>query len=220
MDNTPPRNRLIAFYTLLAVATLAMLKPAFDAYYDQMFESARADRLATYDDMAELRDTEARWRSALETGDMSIHDAMEQLGEQGRTAMPQIAPEAPAEMNMDPLRGWSHMPEGTGMPDPQPEEGEAADPLLDTELEGAEAPPEGEGDNTAPTDAAEGTTGEAPGQDTGSEVPGEQGQPGAGGSIPPPPVREAIQQRPPTKQRPARPTPAAQPEPEAEGETE
>jgi hypothetical protein len=29
MDNTPPRNRLIAFYTLIAVLLLASLYPVF-----------------------------------------------------------------------------------------------------------------------------------------------------------------------------------------------
>lgn len=42
MDKTPPRNRLIALYTALAVVTLLGLKPAFDAYFDRMHISALA----------------------------------------------------------------------------------------------------------------------------------------------------------------------------------
>lgn len=36
MDKTPPRNRLIALYSAIAVFTLLGLKPALDAYFDQM----------------------------------------------------------------------------------------------------------------------------------------------------------------------------------------
>lgn len=45
MDNTPPRNRLIAFYTALAVVILIALKPVFDTYFDRMYSRTRIERV-------------------------------------------------------------------------------------------------------------------------------------------------------------------------------
>lgn len=136
MDKTPPRNRLIAFYTALAVATLISLKPAFDSYFDKMRQSAVQDRLATYSDLTTVEEAEADWNrelcredqlAQLESGDRRctgspIAETMAQLARRGRTAMPQIRPEAPAEPNLDPLRGWSELPQEVEEPEPEPAE--------------------------------------------------------------------------------------------------
>lgn len=45
MDKTPPRNRLIALYTGIAVVTLMALKPAFDAYFDRMHVATQLERI-------------------------------------------------------------------------------------------------------------------------------------------------------------------------------
>lgn len=45
MDKTPPRNRLIALYTALAVVTLLALKPALDAYFDRMHIATQVERI-------------------------------------------------------------------------------------------------------------------------------------------------------------------------------
>ncbi|HJL20313.1 MAG TPA: hypothetical protein RMH99_31895 [Sandaracinaceae bacterium LLY-WYZ-13_1] len=160
MDKTPPRNRLIAFYTALAVATLMSLKPAFDAYFDRMKTSAVEDRLNTYTDLDARYRAQLDWARSLcrrdeiqrahawlreehpgeqfstECTGASIEDRMDQLARRGRTAMPAIRPEAPAEMNMDPLVGWAEMP--NEVPETPSSEVEALEPeMLDVDL----APP-------------------------------------------------------------------------------
>lgn len=149
MDNTPPRNGLIAFYTALAVVSLIAIKPAFDSYYDRMLGSAVADRLATYDDLEVRAATEADWNrrlcrheelAQLEPDQRSctgspITETMARLAGQGRRAIPQIRPEVTQPMNLDPLRGWAELPQEVAEPSPEPpatvEEGEANAPAAD-----------------------------------------------------------------------------------------
>jgi hypothetical protein len=215
MDNTPPRNRLIALYSALAVITLIALKPAFDAYYDLMVtrtgtshqnaeghvahelnaaeavrppleasvtdamagiehcyirqiervegteepeaqgalaysisprpeggvdvQASQAEPAVTDPLMVEcvtqrLREmtvnAQGRWRASLVLGfgrtsaianrhvwanqaggAEAIATKMRELAQRGRAAFPQIRPEAPAQMDVEPIRGWGQLPQ-------------------------------------------------------------------------------------------------------------
>jgi hypothetical protein len=154
MDKTPPRNRLIAFYTALAVATLLALKPAFDSYFDRMKTTAVQDRLVTYDDLQVVQEAEAEWSrelclenelAQLESADQrrctgrSIEETMQQLARRGRTAMPAIRPEASEEPNLDALRGWTERPQEVPEAAQPGAAEDAAEPQVGAEaLEGGE----------------------------------------------------------------------------------
>ncbi len=116
MDDTPPRNRLIALYTALAVVTLLALKPAFDAYYDRMHSAAAAQVLEIGQDLAPLEQVRGEWAGR----DEAIERGMQQLAERGRLGIPAISPSSEGEMNLDPLRGWGQLPREVRLPSPQP----------------------------------------------------------------------------------------------------
>jgi translation initiation factor IF-2 len=106
MDKTPPRNRLIAIYSALAVVTLFALKPVFDSYFDQALQQASSLSLEIGQDTADLDRSRAEWGAR----DVYVAEAMERLSRQGRTRIPQLRPRptegiAPAE------RHWNIMPE-------------------------------------------------------------------------------------------------------------
>ena len=162
MDDTPPRNRLIAFYTLLAVGTLMVMKPAFDSYYDRMYDRAVDDRLEQYNselivaerEVLSLSEREAQWETSLSSGAIPIHRAMRQVA-QGRTRVPQVAPQAPAEQNMDPLTGWTQLP-NEDAPSPAEETPTETEPMEMGVEDGVDPALEpGDGLDTAPEDSVE-----------------------------------------------------------------
>ncbi|MEQ8456077.1 MAG: hypothetical protein RLO52_11655 [Sandaracinaceae bacterium] len=162
MDDTPPRNRLIAFYTLLAVGTLMVMKPAFDSYYDRMYDRAVDDRLEQYNselivaerEVLSLSEREAQWETSLSSGAIPIHRAMQQVA-QGRTRVPQVAPQAPAEQNMDPLTGWTQLP-NEDAPSPAEETPTETEPMEMGVEDGVDPALEpGDGLDTAPEDSVE-----------------------------------------------------------------
>lgn len=166
MDDTPPRNRLIAFYTLLAVGTLMVMKPAFDSYYDRMYDRAVDDRLERYNgelivagrDVAPLAEREAQWETSLSSGPMPIQRAMEQVAQRGRMGVPQVMPQAPAEQNMDALTGWSQLPNPDAPSAPEaaaetPEEPEPMEMGVEDGVDPALEP--GDGSDAAPEDSVE-----------------------------------------------------------------
>ena len=162
MDDTPPRNRLIAFYTLLAVGTLMVMKPAFDSYYDRMYDRAVDDRLEQYNselivaerEVLSLSVREAQWETSLSSGAIPIHRAMQQVA-QGRTRVPQVAPQAPAEQNMDPLTGWTQLP-NEDAPSPAEETPTETEPMEMGVEDGVDPALEpGDGLDTAPEDSVE-----------------------------------------------------------------
>lgn len=80
MDNTPPRNRLIALYTAIAVATLLGLKPALDTYFDRMHISAVArgvERGFVETTVASAPDDEARRASERALQRASLSDCFD-----------------------------------------------------------------------------------------------------------------------------------------------
>ncbi|HEY8429728.1 MAG TPA: hypothetical protein VIL20_15195 [Sandaracinaceae bacterium] len=155
MDNTPPRNRLIALYTALAVVTLLALKPAFDAYFDRMWVSARTRGLEIGQDLAPLERARAEWARR----DEAIRSAMRELSNRGRLGVPAIAPRLD-DANRDALRGWAQLP--PVRPDllspeasARPDEGTEAAPAEGAPAEGAEAAA-AEGGGTGAGEAAQG----------------------------------------------------------------
>jgi len=178
MDDTPPRNRLIAFYSLLAVGTLMVLKPAFDSYYDRMYDRAVDDRLASYNDrtivaerdVAPLSQREAEWETSLSSGSMPIDRAMAQIAQRGRTGIPQIAPQATAEQNMDALNGWSESPNPDApAANPAAETPEESEPMemgvedgVDPGIEPGDAGDEAPEDSVEPEETVEPTEAPAP----------------------------------------------------------
>jgi hypothetical protein len=148
MDNTPPRTRLIALYTAVAVGTLVMLKPAFDAYYDWTLRRATTTRLESTHDLNQVEEAKASWAEALsdEQG-MPIERAFAELDRQGRLAFPAIRPQPAAAMDLDPLRGWSQLPREVTAPQPAPE-------VVPTEAVPAEGELPPEGAVEAPPEAA------------------------------------------------------------------
>src|SRR5690348_8366762 len=92
MDNTPPRNRLIAFYALLATLALASLKPAFDSYYDRMHQRATGIALHEGADIQELGEVRAEWQRGLSGGRAPIAAVVQRMGAEGRAAFPEVAP--------------------------------------------------------------------------------------------------------------------------------
>jgi hypothetical protein len=129
-DVTPPRNRLIVLYAVLAALTLLALKPAFDAYFDTMLVSATDQGLAIGNDLADIQEARLQW--ALR--EPAIEQAMQQIAREGRTAPPSsgepaavpawnltapATPQAPtADAQAEPrLQG---APQTTGQPIPPP----------------------------------------------------------------------------------------------------
>jgi len=76
------------------------------------------DRLARYSDLTQLEETRGQWDQQLGRGNpRPIDDAMSQLAARGRTGFSEIAPEAPAEMNLAPLEGWNELPNEVVVPE-------------------------------------------------------------------------------------------------------
>lgn len=107
-DDTPPRNRVIATYTVLAVITLAGLKFVFDSYMDTSRRAVRAEHISdshTAETLDAYREQQAQ---RLSGGAMPIERAVQELGRRGRSAFPLIRP-TPSE-DLDPMRGWTQLP--------------------------------------------------------------------------------------------------------------
>lgn len=152
MDDTPPRNRLIALYTALAVVTLLALKPVFDAYYDRMHTAAAAQVLEIGQDLAPLEQVRSEWAGR----DEAIERGMQQLAERGRLGVPAIAPSSAGEMNLDPLRGWGQLPREVRLPSPPPAPAPPPEPEAPAPEEAApqQAAPEAAAPEAAAPEAA------------------------------------------------------------------
>lgn len=129
-DNSPPRNGLIAMYTLLSVMTLVGVKFMLDSYFHMMIDKVRAERSAIAalpvcapnapesdvnvncrrgtSVMAELQDMRAHEATMLEGGQgaMPIEAAMTALAHSREN--PMVAPQPSTEMA--PIKGWANIP--------------------------------------------------------------------------------------------------------------
>lgn len=109
-DQSPPRTRLIVTITVITVVCLGALKPIFDSYYTDMFESEMKAKLAPPD---EVRKERAEEDQKLNGGPLSIEKAMGDLAH-GREGSALIAPLQ--SNDVAPLVGWSRLvPDGGGI---------------------------------------------------------------------------------------------------------
>lgn len=119
-DDSPPQNRLIFLYTVLAVCTLVGLKFVFDSYLDatrrDMHES-RIEHSLTSERLAAHRE---EVREQLRSGDLPIDEAMSQLAERGRGAFPQVRPFASGDEGA--RTGWNRRAPAVPTPAPEPSE--------------------------------------------------------------------------------------------------
>jgi hypothetical protein len=82
-DDTPPRNSVIAVYTLMAVIALVALRFVFDSYMDLNRAHVRHENIAssrTSASLAEYREDQAR---RLASGALPIDRAIRDLGRGG-----------------------------------------------------------------------------------------------------------------------------------------
>lgn len=91
-DDSPPQNKLIFLYTVLAVCALVGLKFVFDSYLDTTRRSIRTTHLERSRATERLADHRESVRESLHGGAMPINQAISQLAERGRGAFPQVRP--------------------------------------------------------------------------------------------------------------------------------
>lgn len=119
-DNTPPRNGVIFFYTVLVVITLVGLKFVMDSFLDSSRRAIRAQHLEESHASEILAQHREATREALGSGDMPIEQAMQQLAERGRGAFPQIRPFASADQGA--REGWNRRGPAAAPVSPEPSE--------------------------------------------------------------------------------------------------
>jgi hypothetical protein len=119
-DDTPPRNGVIFFYTVLAVLTLIGLKFVMDSFLDTTRRAVRAQHLEESVASEALAQHREASQEALRSGDMPIDQAMQQLAERGRGAFPQIRPFASADQGA--REGWNRRGPAASPVSPEPSE--------------------------------------------------------------------------------------------------
>lgn len=129
-DDSPPRNGVIAFYTVLALAVLLGTDFLLDSYFAKMMDDEVQVKVLTrgLEGAAQARVDEA---VALEKS--GLNNAIRSLSQQGRSGSPLIAPESGEGKAA--VQGWSQ---------------------LKREVAGAEAAPAPAPEATPPAEAAEG----------------------------------------------------------------
>nr|MDQ3032913.1 hypothetical protein [Myxococcota bacterium] len=128
-DDTPPRNRVIMTYTVLAVITLVGLSFVFDSYIDVSRRGVRREHLAESQAGLVLEAYREEQYERLARGPMPIERAMEELVRRDRRALPLIRPTASDDQG--PLQGWTQLPRAYPEPPtttPVPEEGAVPPP--------------------------------------------------------------------------------------------
>lgn len=103
-DDSPPRNGVIAFYTVLTVVVLLGTTFLLDSYFAKMMDLEVHEKVLTRGlDLAV--ETKAKEHEALEKAGLA--NAKRALAQQGRGASPLIAPESGA--GKAPVEGWSQL---------------------------------------------------------------------------------------------------------------
>jgi hypothetical protein len=125
-DDSPPRNGVIFFYTVLTLFVLVGVKLLLDSYFVKTMETEVHDKVLTrgLDAVAAQR---AREKQELErTG---IDSAIKTLAQRGRTASPLIVPQSGLGQPAGP--GWSQLPraQAAATPAPAPAEPAPAQPV-------------------------------------------------------------------------------------------
>jgi hypothetical protein len=104
-DDSPPRNGVIFFYTVLTVFVLVGVKLLLDSYFVKTMEGEVRDKVLTRG-MEEVATLRAKEKETLErTG---IASAMKTLAQRGRTASPLIVPQSGQGKASGP--GWTQLP--------------------------------------------------------------------------------------------------------------
>ncbi len=98
-DQSPPRTRLIAMLTIVTVASLGILKPIFDSYFTDMFESEAKAKIAPLDELRKQREEE---QAKLGGIDKAMGDIAH-----GREGSPLISPVQSNDTAA--LLGWSRL---------------------------------------------------------------------------------------------------------------
>lgn len=132
-DDSPPRNAVIAFYTVAAVVLLFSLRYVFISYFDTSQRAAHSHNIAQSRRTAELADYRRSQREILSGGALPIETAIQNLASGRRDRFALIAPQPSTDQ--DPIRGWSALQ--------APPSGEAPDQATGSEAEAAavEEPP-------------------------------------------------------------------------------
>ncbi len=164
-DDSPPRNGIIFFYTLLTVFILIGVKFLLDSYFASMMSAEYHEKVYSRG-MAEVAAVRAQEEETLSKGQVPIDQAMRLIGQRGRSASPTIAPASGA--NAPEVAGWSQLKRGVAEPPKAEEEApkaeEEAAPAAEG-AEGAEAAPEGVDAPAPEAPAPEAPAPEAPAPD-------------------------------------------------------
>jgi hypothetical protein len=105
-DDSPPRNGIIFFYTVLTVFMLIGVKFLLDSYFASMMGAEYHEKVYSRG-MAEVAAVRAKEAETLSKGQLPISQAMRMIGQRGRAASPAIAPTSGA--NAPEVAGWSQL---------------------------------------------------------------------------------------------------------------
>jgi hypothetical protein len=117
-DDSPPRNGIIFFYTVLTVFMLIGVKFLLDSYFASMMGAELQEKVYSRG-MAEVQAVRSKEAETLQKGAMPIDQAMRTLGQRGRAASALIAPQS--GQGMQELSGWSQMKREVAPLAPKPE---------------------------------------------------------------------------------------------------
>jgi hypothetical protein len=114
-DDSPPRNGVIFFYTILTLFVLVGVKLLLDSYFVKTMESEIHDKVLTRG-LERVADLRAREKETLERS--GIDGAIKTLAQRGRTASPLIVPQS--GQGMPAVPGWSQLPRAQAAAAPAP----------------------------------------------------------------------------------------------------
>lgn len=103
-DDSPPRNGVIFFYTVLAVVVLFGVSQLLKSYFGKMMNAEVYDKVLSQG-FEKANETRERERAALEKS--GIESAMRAFAQRGHSASPSIAPQSGA--GKEPIGGWSQL---------------------------------------------------------------------------------------------------------------
>lgn len=107
-EDTRPRNDIIVLVTILSVVALLAYAWGVTSYFTELSEDeVRSKVLTRGHEVAAQAEAEAQ--KALQSGPVTIDEAMRMLAEEGRDADPVIKPSASNQV--DPLYGWAFHPD-------------------------------------------------------------------------------------------------------------
>ena len=110
-DDSPPRNGIIFFYTVLTVFMLIGVKFLLDSYFASMMNAEYYEKVYSRG-MAEVAAVRAKEAETLQKGAMPIGQAMKLLAQRGRGVSPVIAPAG--GHGVPGVAGWSQLKRDVG----------------------------------------------------------------------------------------------------------